>query len=675
MDTIKAAQSALSTHFGYDSFRDGQAELISHTLSRRDCLGVMPTGAGKSLCYQIPALLFEGMSLVISPLISLMKDQVEALRANGVASAYLNSSLSAREQADVFAAITRGEVKLLYIAPERLESPAFLDLLKNENGSGANNTGNPINISLVAVDEAHCISQWGQDFRRSYLQIPSFIESLGVRPVVVAYTATATKQVQVDIVKQLRLQDPYILITSFDRPNLFFEVKRQRRAAEKMQQLLNFLKQHDNESGIIYCSTRAQTEELCEKLCALGIEATRYHAGLIEQERHHNQEDFLFDRSRIMVATNAFGMGIDKSNVRFVVHYNSPLNMEAYYQEAGRAGRDGAQAWCLLLHCAADVESNRNLLMYSERKSREAELDDDAELDSQNLITAEELLAKDLSLLKQVTYYATSDGCLRQAILNYFDEETEDTCGTCSGCIGEFIDVDITVEAQKILSCVYRLNEIGRQLGKSKLTKILRGSRSKWIKDERLDRISTYGIMNEVSEPRVNYLIDLLSLRGYLRSSGTAYPVLRLGKRAAEVLTKSPQKIMLKEVVGSNFDSQESKAEQKVASSKQRSSKSSKAATKRELNEAEFALFEKLRSLRRELAEQEAVPAFVIFSDATLYDMLDKLPQNPEEFLEVSGVGEVKQQRYGEAFLAVLQGADSDSGDDNGSKQTDSSPD
>ena len=329
----------------------------------------------------------------------------------------------------------------------------------------------------------------------------------------------------------------------------------------------------------------------------------------------------------------------------------------------------------LLLHCAADVESNRNLLMHSERTLRDTELNSDSEIDSQSLITAEELLAKDLSLLKQVTYYATSDGCLRQAILNYFDEETEGACGACSGCIGEFVDVDITLEAQKILSCVYRLNEIGRQLGKSKLTKILRGSRSKWIKDEGMDRLSTYGIMNEVSEPRLNYLIELLSLRGYLRSNSTAYPVVRLGKRAAEVLTKNPQKVMLKEVVGSNFDVQESKVERKAASSKQRSSKSSKGAIKRELSDVEFALFEELRSLRRELAEQEAVPAFVIFSDATLYDMVDKLPQSPEEFLEVSGVGEVKQQRYGEAFLTVLQGANSGNNSNNSSKQTNSSSD
>jgi len=664
MADMRAAREVLSRHFGYDSFRAGQAELIERTLVGQDCLGVMPTGAGKSLCYQVPALLFDGMTLVISPLISLMKDQVETLRANGVIAAFLNSSLNAREQASIFQAIRDDQIKLLYVAPERLENSAFLDLVQS------------CSISLVAVDEAHCISQWGQDFRRSYVRIPDFIDSLQARPVVTAYTATATKQVRDDIVAKLQLHDPYVLVTSFDRPNLFFEVRRQRKAVDKMSQLRDFLDERREQCGIIYCSTRSQTEEVCDKLQEVGFTATRYHGGLDDSERRTNQDDFLFDRTNIMVATSAFGMGIDKSNVRFVVHYNSPLNIETYYQEAGRAGRDGASSHCLLLYSAADVETNKILLQrnddYREASPLETGYSDfgdsaDDSINSNNsigtiLFTSQELLAKDLALLKQVTRYATTDTCLRRTILSYFDEKAPESCDGCSSCTGDFILLDITVDAQKIVSCVYRLNERYKRFGKAKLAKLLRGSREKWILSEGLTDLSTYGIMSEQSDYRIQYLIDLLVLRDYLTSSDSNYPVLALGKRATEVLTKAPEKITIKESAATGISATEAASKvterpSKVSGQKQSKSqtaKQRKSAAISSLSDEQLATFERLRTLRRELADQESVPAFVVFSDATLYDMVEKHPRTSEEFLEVSGVGTAKQERYAKPFLAVL---------------------
>ena len=416
----------LSERFGYDSFRPGQQEAIDAILGGRDILAVMPTGAGKSLCYQIPAMLLPGMTIVISPLISLMKDQVSALRAAGCPAAFLNSSLSPAEYTRTIAEIRGGEIKLLYIAPERLQRANLP--MPDEHESPP----------LVVIDEAHCVSQWGHDFRTSYLEIAGFVASIGPRPVTAAFTATATPRVKGDIERLLSLRDPVSVTTGFDRPNLFFEV---RKPGNKKAALLEYVGERKNLSGIIYCATRKAVEEVHELLSGNGFSAARYHAGLEDVARRRNQDDFIYDRKTVMVATNAFGMGIDKSNVSYVVHYNMPKNIESYYQEAGRAGRNGNLAECVLLYNGQDVRINDYIISGS---------DEDGEYDR-------ELLARNRELLKQMTYYATGNDCLRRRLLSYFGEKTTSNCNNCSACLTEYEEVDITLEARKIISCVYRL--------------------------------------------------------------------------------------------------------------------------------------------------------------------------------------------------------------------------
>lgn len=428
--------SVLKEYFGHDSFREGQGRITDSLLGGRDVLGIMPTGAGKSICYQVPALMFDGITIVVSPLISLMKDQVSALVQSGVAAAYINSSLTHAQYLKVLQNTESGKYKIIYVAPERLCAPAFLEICRN------------LNISMVAVDEAHCVSQWGQDFRPSYLKIPDFIDALNSRPVVGAFTATATGAVRDDIKTLLRLVSPLVVTTGFDRPNLFFSVMQPK---NKSIELMKLIKERKNESGIVYCSTRKAVEEVCELLQKNGFAATRYHAGLDENERRRNQDDFVYDRAAIMVATNAFGMGIDKSNVSFVIHYNMPKNMESYYQEAGRAGRDGRSADCILLYSAKDVRTNQFLINNSEPNP---DLTEDEQ---------EEVRRRDRERLKQMTFYCTTHKCLRKFILEYFGDKGPERCEKCSNCLSNHENTDITVDAQKIMSCVART---GQRYGK-----------------------------------------------------------------------------------------------------------------------------------------------------------------------------------------------------------------
>ncbi|MDR3192240.1 MAG: RecQ family ATP-dependent DNA helicase, partial [Treponema sp.] len=492
----------LKRHFGYTGFRPGQAELIDAILAGRDVLGVMPTGAGKSLCYQIPALMLEGLTVVISPLISLMKDQVSALGEAGIPAACLNSSLSYAEYNQTTARIFSGELKILYLAPERLQKAEALNLAGRRP------------IPLVAVDEAHCVSQWGHDFRPSYLRIAEFIGGIQPRPLTAAFTATATPRVRDDIRRLLSpeasapasAEDPdggfFTLTTGFDRANLYFEVQRPR---DRQAALFACLTARKGKSGIVYCATRKTVEEIHRLLLARGYAAARYHAGLEDGERRKNQEDFLYDRCTLMVATNAFGMGIDKSNVSFVIHYNMPKNMESYYQEAGRAGRDGEKADCVLLYSPQDVRINTYLITNS--------INEDEKRD-------EKQIEHNLELLKRMTFYATTSDCLRGYFLSYFGEAAPRYCGNCSNCLTQYEDTDVTLEARKILSCVYRLKERGRLLGKTMVINILRGSRDRKILNAKLDTLSTWGIMADSGVHRIRLIIDHLIDRGYLRLQG-----------------------------------------------------------------------------------------------------------------------------------------------------------
>ena len=600
----------LKKYFGYNDFREGQENIIDCLLSGRDAVGIMPTGAGKSICYQIPALMFRGLTVIISPLISLMKDQVNALESAGISAAYLNSSLSAEEYRYVIENCESGRYKMLYVAPERLGAYEFLSLCAR------------VEVSFVAVDEAHCISQWGQDFRPSYLKIIEFIEALPHRPVIGAFTATATKQVRDDILRILRLDNPLVVTTGFDRPNLFFSVMKPK---EKLRTLITLISQRADSSGIVYCSTRKTVEQVCDALASQGFKATRYHAGLSETERRKNQDDFVFDIKRIMVATNAFGMGIDKSNVSYVIHYNMPKNIESYYQEAGRAGRDGSEADCILLYSPRDVHTANFLILHSEPNPE---------------LTAEEqevIRQRDLERLKFMTWYATTNDCLRCTILKYFSDSYTDYCGKCSNCVTNFEEIDITVEAKKIFSCIIRTSQC---YGRKMICDILRGSKNERILSLGLNSLSTYGVMSDCSEKRLQAILTHLIQEEYIVTDGGEYPILKLTKKCALIL-KENQPLTMKAAI-------EDKEEEKKSES-----------SKNELSGVDEVLFDKLRVLRWELAGREHVPPFVIFSDATLADMCAKRPKSLVEMLNVTGVGSVKLKKYGEAFLkAILDGAE-----------------
>lgn len=609
---MPTAQDILKQYFGYDSFRPGQDRLVQSILSGRDTLGIMPTGAGKSICYQVPALLLPGLTLVISPLISLMKDQVGALNEAGVPAACVNSAMSAESMRDVLGYAAQGGYKLLYVAPERLTAPAFLSFAQR------------VPVSMVTVDEAHCISQWGQDFRPSYLKILDFLAALPARPLVSAFTATATEAVRDDIVRALGLRDPFVLTTGFDRPNLYFAVER---PPSKPNALLRLLAARTGKSGIVYCATRKTVDDVCDMLLAKGLPATRYHAGLSAEERQRNQEDFLYDVKPIMVATNAFGMGIDKSNVSFVIHYNMPKNMESYYQEAGRAGRDGEPADCILLYSGQDVHTAEFLIGHSHEAG-------DSSVDPE---TRQALIERDRDRLRQMTFYATTDECLRRYILRYFGEQAPVSCGHCGNCDTVFEQVDATVDAQKILSCVYRMAERGLHFGRGMAAAVLVGSQSEQIKKFRLDTLSTYGIMRGTSMARVRQLTDALIERGCLKADPDRYNAL--------FLTASGNALMRGRDTFALRLPREKKPETKATHRR---------AVPLEADVDE-SLFERLRTLRAALAQKAHVPPYVIFSNATLADMAARQPITEFELLTVRGVGEAKARRYGDAFLDAIK--------------------
>ncbi len=616
----------LKQYFGYDSFREGQEALINSILNGRDVLGIMPTGAGKSLCFQVPALMFSGITLVVSPLISLMKDQVQALVANGIPAAYINSTLSYVQTVKAIENARNGRYKIIYVAPERLDIPEFLEFSREAD------------ISMVTVDEAHCVSQWGQNFRPSYLKIRAFVEKLPKRPVISAFTATATSGVKEDIIQLLGLREPLAMITGFNRENLYFEVQK---PVDKYRTVISYLKGNPNKSGIIYCSTRKTVEEVCHRLISDGFNAARYHAGLTESERTVNQDDFLYDNKTIMVATNAFGMGIDKSNVSFVIHYNMPKNLESYYQEAGRAGRDGSPAECILLYGGQDVITNQLLIESA------AEKDD---LDPEIL---ERVKEKDREHLKQMTFYCHTSDCLREYILKYFGERTANYCGNCSNCNANFEETDITEYSKMILSCVARMN--GR-FGIKMVIDTLRGSKSEKVLKFGLDRIKTYGIMSGVNEKRVREIINYLVLNEYLLLTNTEFPVVRIAPRSKEVLADRAE-LTMKTV-------KEPQIERKAAASAESRKKAGKhpanklnmavKETEKQKTAVDPELMTRLKELRLKLAREKNVPAFVIFSDAALYDMCSRIPTNEDEFLQVSGVGRVKLEAYGKVFLDVI---------------------
>ncbi len=598
-------EEALKALFGYDSFRTGQKPVIESILSGRDACAVMPTGAGKSLCYQIPAILLPGVTLVISPLISLMQDQVKALNEAGISAAYINSTLTDRIFFDTIRRAKQGFYKIIYVAPERLLNEGFLNLAKH------------INISMLTVDEAHCISQWGQDFRPSYMKIAEFVKQLDRRPVISAFTATATENVRADIVHMLGLVDPFTLVTGFDRENLFFQVERPR---SKDQFILEYIKQHPGESGIIYCATRKNTENVYELLKKHGIAAGKYHAGMSNAERKKMQDDFVYDYTSIIAATNAFGMGIDKSNVRFVIHYNMPQSMENYYQEAGRAGRDGLNSRCILLFSAQDVIINRFLLEHKEMTELSA---------SERTLAAE----RDAERLRLMEGYCTTTECLRSYILEYFGEHPDKACGNCGNCLRSFETLDMTEEAKQLINCVY---EARGRFGKTIIIDTAAGAKTARLAEIGATEYRSYGALASVGKKLIRRLMDQLIISGFLRVGD--YQTIGLGDISA---LKNPETRVLVKITD----------EDKLPEKKTKSKKQVK--TAESLTASGMDLFEKLRELRLRIAREENMPPYIIFSDRTLTDMAAKAPMNKAEMLEVSGVGENKFAKYGESFLAV----------------------
>lgn len=594
----------LNQYFGYSSFRSGQEELIDAQMAGRDAVGIMPTGGGKSLCYQIPALLSDGITLVVSPLISLMKDQVAALKKAGIPAAYINSSLSIDQIRTVYKNLVANKYKIVYIAPERLLTEGFLLTVKS------------IKVSIVAVDEAHCISQWGQDFRPSYLRIVGFLKLLGYRPVVSAFTATATPQVRNDIERILELNDPLRVVTGFDRPNLHFEVLKPR---NKPATLLELIKNRQDKSGIVYCSTRREVEKTCLMLQNNDILATRYHAGLSDDERRANQDNFVHDRCNVIVATNAFGMGIDKSNVAYVIHYNMPQSIEAYYQEAGRAGRDGSDAECILLYSAEDIRTAKYLIEHPVPNEEIPEK-------QRKQVAEQELLRLD----KMIGYCKTTN-CLRGYILDYFGEHHRKTCDNCGNCSMVITEKDITTQAEMILSCIKRIqNHLGYSVGITILIRVLRGSRDRRILDLGLDALSTYGLMKNISRVELRELIENLEMEGYVYKNPTNETII-LTERSGDVLFRSKKaKIFMRTPSKTN--------ERRADDLK-----------------VDEGLFEALKALRLRIATNEKVPAYIVFSNSTLQDMASKKPTTMTEFLDVSGVGKYKAEQYGEMFLTEIK--------------------
>ncbi len=600
-------EEALKDLFGYDTFRPGQKPIIDSILSGRDTFAVMPTGAGKSLCYQIPAMLLQGITIVVSPLISLMQDQVKALNDAGVSAAFINSALSESAFFETVNKAKQGMYKLIYVAPERLVTEGFLNLAKE------------VPISMITVDEAHCISQWGQDFRPSYTKIVEFVNLLENRPIISAFTATATEAVREDIVCTLGLDNPYTMVTGFDRENLFFQVDKPK---SKEQYIVDYIAKHPDESGIIYCATRKNVDSVYELLKKKGVSVAKYHAGMSAADRKQMQEDFVFDYTSIVVATNAFGMGIDKSNVRFVIHYNMPQSMENYYQEAGRAGRDGLDSKCILLFSPQDIVINRFLLEHKEM----------SDIDPADRETIKERDAKRLQVMERYCY---TTECLRNYILKYFGENPSKPCEDCGNCLREFETLDMTEEAKKIINCVF---EAKGRYGKTIIIDTVAGAKTARLEEIGATGYKSYGVLASSNKKLLRRLLEQMVMEGYLVVGD--YQVIKLGDISA--LKASDTKVLVK-------ITDEDKLPEKAAKPKK------KAKSTESLTSAGFQLFDKLRALRLEIAREEKMPPYIVFSDKTLIDMAAKMPVNKEEMMNVSGVGENKFTKYGERFLSVIK--------------------
>ena len=583
---LEDAKKLLKRYYGYDSFREGQEKVINSILTGNDTFGIMPTGAGKSICYQIPALLLPGITIVVSPLISLMKDQVDSLNNIGIKAAFINSSLDQYEVQERILMAINGYIKLLYVAPERLESDSFCELLRT------------MPVSMIAIDESHCVSQWGHDFRPSYRTIAPFIRSLSPRPIISAFTATATEEVKDDIVRLLEFKSPNLYTTGFDRANLFFSVVR---GENKKDYLLKYVEDNKDSVGIIYAATRKEVDSIHELLSSKGYSVGKYHAGLNDADRTKAQEDFLYDNINLIVATNAFGMGIDKSNVRYVIHYNIPKNMEAYYQEAGRAGRDGEASECILLFGAQDILLQKFLIEQS--------------------IFSEDRRVNEYRRLQDMVDYCHTTKCLRKYILEYFgDENSKEKCDNCSNCKDETELSDITIEAQKIFSCIARMKQ---RFGTVLVSQVLKGSKDKKVLELQFDKLSTYGIMKGYTIKEVKDLINVLIADNYLGLTESQFPVVRLTEKAVEVL-KGEEKVF-----------------QRIQKRKAKVSEDN-------------SLFTILKSLRKSISEREMVPPYIIFADSTLREMSEKYPCDEEAMLMIKGIGESKLKKYGEEFLKVI---------------------
>ncbi|ENZ03267.1 ATP-dependent DNA helicase RecQ [Clostridium thermobutyricum] len=575
----------LNKYYGYKSFRKGQEEIINNIINGNDVLAIMPTGGGKSICYQVPAIAMDGLTIVISPLISLMKDQVDSLNSLGIDSAYINSSLSNIEIQEVYFRLNTGDIKILYVAPERLEGVEFLNIIKS------------LKVSQIAVDEAHCVSQWGHDFRSSYKRIYNFIEALPKRPVVTAFTATATKEVREDILESLKLRDAKIFISGFDRENLKITIER---GISKNIYILDYIEENKGESGLIYCSTRKEVDKLCDLLKANGINALSYHAGLSDMERKKNQEDFIYDKVDVMIATNAFGMGIDKPNIRYVIHYNMPKNIEGYYQEIGRAGRDGEKSECILLFSPGDVQTQKYII----------------ETGTTNPFRKRNELEKLQSMIDLVY----SNGCYKKYILNYFGEEREEDCNNCSNCLFDGELIDKTIDAQKVISCVYRMK---RPFGIGVIVEVLRGSKNKKLIEQGLDKLTTYGIVKDYTKDELKDFINTLISHGYINYGGE-FPVVTPNKNSLKVV-KGEEKVYFKE------------------------------ARKVKKITTDNDLFGLLRGLRMYLAGEEGIPPYMVFGDNTLKEMSTRMPLTKGQLLDISGVGEKKVEKYGEKFIEKIK--------------------
>ncbi|WP_142826792.1 DNA helicase RecQ [Planococcus soli] len=581
---LESAKKLLQSHFGYESFRIGQEQAITQVFEGHNSICVMPTGGGKSMCYQIPALVMEGTTIVVSPLISLMKDQVDALLAAGIPAAYINSSLGFDEVRETLMDVQRGAIKLLYIAPERLDSEMFLNELQG------------VHVPLIAVDEAHCISQWGHDFRPSYRLISRMTELFPNNPTVLALTATATPQVREDICRILNIEEQHTIMTGFERANLTFSVIR---GQDRERFVKEYVAKNDKEAGIIYAATRKTVDSVYEMLIKKGIKAAKYHAGMPDQERKVGQERFLNDEATVMVATNAFGMGIDKSNIRFVIHYQVPKNMESYYQEAGRAGRDGLPSECIVLYASQDVQTQRFLIDQAQDPSR---------------------IPGELVKLQGMVDYCHTESCLQQFIIHYFGDAAAEKCGHCGNCLDDRESMDVTKDVQMVLSCVIRM---GQKFGKAMTAQVLTGSRNKKVLDFGFDKLSTYGILKHQNAKEVSNLIEFMISQELLAVEQGSFPTIYVPDGGRDVLL-GKRKVLRKGAV----------ATKQIASND--------------------PLFEELRVVRKSLADEAGVPPFVIFSDKSLQDMVARKPKTDEEFLEVNGVGANKLEKYGEAFLQAI---------------------